>query len=95
MKAKPGRKPKKRWWTVLLMRPDYVADLFYDRSEMYLEHAFAVTPLDAVTIVRRKAVKADNEDDGMDADDIGEAGIDYAPLLVLKGRQQDYSLWID
>jgi hypothetical protein len=92
MKAKPGRKPKKRWWTVLLMRPEYVAEDFTDPSEMFMDHAFAVEPCDAVTIVRSKAVKADTppECDPADIDPL-----DYVVLLVTKGRQRDYSIWID
>jgi len=94
MKAKPGRKPKKRWWTVLLMRPEYVAEDFTDPNEMFMDHAFAVEPFDAVRIVRAKAVVADRLPDP-DPQDADIDPLDYVVLLVVKGRQRDYSIWID
>lgn len=90
-KKKPGRKPKKSWWSVLLMRPDYLCSDNTDPCNMYFDHALAVAPIEAATIVRAKAVKADDPDAYTAKGSVRETGLDYVVLLIVKGRLTDRS----
>ena len=66
-------------FTVLLMRPDYVADGFGE--DTYLAHVRAETPEAAITLAQQEVAKLD------DIDDIKVA--DYYPLICLTGWRED------
>ena len=53
------RKPKRRWWTVLLLYPDYMTDDF--GTDIYVQWACTARPEEAVPIVQRKAVEAQRD----------------------------------
>lgn len=65
-------------WTVLLARPDYVAN---DSLDTYLTHVAALTPRLALNLARAEACAVDevHEDDA----------IDYACLLLIEGTLND------
>jgi hypothetical protein len=69
------------------MRPDYVCSGNTDPTNMYFDHALAVKPIEAATIVRAKALRADTAE----ADDSVDP-LDYVVLLIVKGRHTDRSL---
>jgi hypothetical protein len=66
-------------YTVLLQRPDYIADNY--GLDTYMTHVEATTPEDAVNAARYAAIRADAED--------SEACADYAVLLVIAGKHAD------
>lgn len=70
-----------RPYTVLLLRPDYIAEPY--GQDTYMAHVFADWPDDAVEAAR---IKAWNEDHG---DDAGTSWDDYHPLLVLEGHHRN------
>lgn len=71
-------------YTILLARPDYIAN---DSLDTYLICADGDTPQAAVDAARAEACKADDCDP--------EQGIDYAPLIVIAGEHDDLSYLID
>lgn len=68
-------------YTVLLLRPDYIADNY--GQDTYLAHVNANNPDEAVTAAQ---VEAYNADGGDDADESWE---DYHPLIVVDGHHAD------
>jgi len=66
-------------YTVLLMRPDYVADGFGE--DTYLAHVRAETPTAAITLAQQEVAKLDDLD--------GVQAVDYHPLITLEGRHND------
>lgn len=62
-------------FTVLLMRPDYVADGF--GSDTYLAHIRAETPKAAIELAQQKVAKLDDID--------SVQTVDYYPLITLTG----------
>lgn len=71
-------------WTVLLSRPDYIAE---DQFDTYMTHVEADTPADALKIAQVKAYEHDYDEHERE-EGIGKA-VDYAPLLVIRGRHKD------
>ena len=74
MKTAASRKrqptPRHRWWTVLLLYPDYMTE----------DWARTATPEKATAIVKRKAARAQNQDAGnINADD-------FRMIAVWQGR---------
>ncbi len=78
-KAHPRRpKPHRRWWTVILLYPDYMTDDF--GADIYVDWAVTDTPEKAVTAVKRKAARSQESDDGIvNADD-------FRMIAVWQGR---------
>lgn len=71
-------------WTILLARPDYIAN---DSLDTYLTTAEGDTPQAAVDAARLEAATAD---------DIGEGNLtDYAVLFICAGTHPDLSHFID
>lgn len=70
-----------RPYTVLLLRPDYIAETY--GQDTYLAHVFADWPDDAVEAAQVEAWKGDAGDHGPDP------WTDYHPLLVLDGHHYD------
>lgn len=70
-----------RPYTVLLLRPDYIAEPY--GQDAYLAHVFADSPDDAITAAQ---IEAWNEDKG---DDAGESWTDYNVLLIIEGPHRD------
>lgn len=74
-------------WTVLLARPDYIAD---DNLDTYMTHVEAKDAAQAVRRAQGEAIRMDYDGPGQlrefaechDRDD-------YAPLLVIEGRHMD------
>lgn len=66
-------------FTVLLLRPDYVADGFGE--DTYLAHVNAKAPGEAITAAREEVMDVD-EIEGLKAED-------YYPLLTLRGWHED------
>jgi len=66
-------------YTVLLLRPDYVADGF--GQDTYLAHVTARSPKGAIASARKQVWKAD------DIDDVTSE--DYYPLITLEGCHDD------
>jgi len=66
-------------YTVLLLRPDYVADGFGE--DTYLAHVQARTPRAAVKLAQQEVVRLD------DLEDVKAA--DYYPLITTKGWRDD------
>ena len=66
-------------FTVLLLRPDHVADGF--GRDTYLAHVKAGTPVAAVTLARQKVAKIDGIDDVRPED--------YYPLVTMEGWRDD------
>lgn len=71
-------------FTILLARPDYVAN---DSLDTFLTTAEGDTPQEAVDAARLEAAIAD----GIEEIDL----IDYAVLIVIAGEHQDLSHLID
>lgn len=70
-------------YTVLLLRPDYIADAF--GQDTYLAHVEAVDPEEAVEVAQREASDADSDKGFEDLDD-------YYPLITLIGHHEDLTL---
>lgn len=68
-------------YTVLLLRPDYIAEPY--GQDTYLAHVNANNPDEAVVAAQMQVW---NEDHG---DDAGSSWDDYHPLLVLDGHLYD------
>jgi hypothetical protein len=66
-------------YTVILLRPDYVADVF--GQDTYLAHVEASVSSDAVI---RAQIEANEQDDGNNS-------LDYYPLAVFAGHLDDLS----
>jgi hypothetical protein len=51
--------PRRRWWTVLLLYPDYLTDDY--GADMYVAWARTTTPVEAVPLVQRRAAQAQRD----------------------------------
>ena len=70
---------KKRDYTVLLLRPDWLADGF--GQDTYLDWVKAESAEEAIRMAREDVVKCDAIDDAQAAD--------YYVLLTIQGRHSD------
>jgi hypothetical protein len=66
-------------YTVMLLRPDYVADGFGE--DTYLAHVRAETPTAAITSAQQEVARLDDID--------GDQAADYYPLITTKGWHND------
>lgn len=80
-------------WTVLLARPDYIAD---DNLDTFMTHVEAETPERAVYLAQGEAIVQDYASDeptrfaGLrEFVGLGQRRDDYAPLLVIEGAHMD------
>lgn len=71
-------------WTVLLSRPDYIAD---DQFDTYMTHVEAKNTMHALLKAQKEAYEHDYDEDER-AEGIGAAA-DYRPLLVIEGKHMD------
>lgn len=79
---KHAGKSRRRWWTVMLLYPDYLTD---DHGEdIFVEWALTAEPDDAVPVVQRKAVEAQRDLSVKSAVDIDIA--DFKMIAVWAGR---------
>jgi len=53
------KQPRRRWWTVLLLYPDYLTDDY--GSDIFVEWACTAESEDAVPVVQRKAAEAQRD----------------------------------
>lgn len=77
-----ARKPRRHWWTVLLLYPDYLTDDY--GTDTYLAWTHTATPEEAVPAAQRKAAEAQR-------DLSKEASVDTDPddfkmIAVWRGR---------
>ena len=75
-------KLKRRWWTVMLLYPDYLTDDY--GQDIYLDWACSPTPEEAIPVVQRKAVAA--ERDLSDASSVDLDPTDFKMIAVWQGR---------
>ena len=50
-----NKHPKRRWWTVMLLYPDYMTEDF--GADIFVDWALTATAQEAAAIVRRKAAE--------------------------------------
>jgi hypothetical protein len=76
-------------YTVLLLRPDYVADDY--GTDTYMTHVDAPTVAAAQAAAQREAVLMDYspQDEPIDEEEILEHMPDYAVLMVIEGKHMD------
>lgn len=67
-------------YTVLLQRPDYVADQY--GADTYMAWVRAVSVEKAIKVAQKEAVEFDDREDSADP-------IDYYPLAVFEGHLYD------
>lgn len=75
-------------YTVLLLRPDYIADEF--GKDTYMAHVMAPDVACAQKMAQNEAHGCDMK--GNDEEDVYGEPADYAVLLVLPGRHNDVSV---
>jgi ABC-type metal ion transport system substrate-binding protein len=79
-------------WTVLLARPDYIAD---DNLDTYMTHVEAPTPAKAIRKAQGEAIVCDYaSDESTRFAELREFAEyhdrdDYAVLLVIRGKHED------
>jgi len=74
---------KKKWYTVILLYPDYMADDY--GADIYVEWAHAEDYEEAVSIVRAKAVAAQCDNTKLGSCDTTDPN-DFRPIAVMLGR---------
>ena len=77
-----GRRKARRWWTVLLLYPDYLTDDY--GSDTYLAWVRTVTPEEAVPSAQRRAVAAQR--DCSTGATVDVAPDDFKMVAVWRGR---------
>lgn len=78
-------------YTVLLLRPDYIADEF--GKDTYLAHVTADGAKEAMEAAQLEAWVADREGDELEEpNDTAEGPEDYHVLFATMGHQRDLSL---
>ncbi len=78
-------KTKRKWYTVVLLYPDYVTDHY--GTDTYVDWALGVDFDDAVGVAKRKAMKANT-------DDSGECSIQCAEDLEVLGGIEGKRRWL-
>lgn len=68
----------KKKFTVVLLRPDYIADVY--GHDIFSDYVMAYGPEDAIERARKHVVKADGEEP--------ESAGDYHALVVYEGYQR-------
>lgn len=68
-------------YTVLLLRPDYIAKPY--GQDTYMAHVFADWPDDAIEAAQIEVWTKDH------GDDAGESWTDYNVLLIIEGHHKD------
>lgn len=77
------RNTRYRWWTVMLLYPDYLTDDY--GSEIFVEWARTATAEEAVPVVQRKAVDAQHtEQSKHECVEMDPA--DFKMIAVWRGR---------
>ncbi len=79
--------PRARYYTVILLRPDYMTNNY--GQDTWMEAVKAKDPEEAVKLARGECHLADNE--GLDADDGDFHGSpdDYFVIAVIRGKHDD------
>lgn len=70
-------------YTILLLRPDYIAKPY--GQDTYMAHVEAENPANAIEAAQIEVWKEDH------GDDAGESWTDYNVLLIIEGHHQDMS----
>lgn len=68
-------------YTVLLLRPDYIAEPY--GQDTYMAHVEAENPVNAIEAAQIEVWKEDH------GDDAGESWTDYNVLLIIEGHHRD------
>lgn len=79
--------PRPRWYTVILLRPDYMAIIY--GLDVWMEAVKARDPKDAVKLARGKCHRADNEGRDKDAGDFCGDPDDYFVIAVIRGKHDN------
>lgn len=79
--------PRARYYTVILLRPDYMTSNY--GQDTWMEAVKARDPEEAVKLARGECLLADNE--GLDEDDGDFHGSpdDYFVIAVIRGKHDD------
>lgn len=77
--------PRPRWYTVILLRPDYMTDNY--GQDTWMDSVKARDPEEAVELARGQCHLADNEGLG-DDDDLGYPD-EYFVIAVIRGKHDD------
>lgn len=78
--------PRPRWYTVILLRPDYMTSNY--GQDTWMEAVKARDPEEAVKLARGECHLADNEDLDDDTDYYGSPD-DYFVIAVIRGNHED------
>ena len=76
-------------YTVLLLRPDYIADEF--GKDTYLAHVVANGAAEAQKLAQAEAWDSDQDEDAEDEDDLSGNPDDYHVLFCTMGHLRDLS----
>lgn len=84
--------PRPRWYTVILLRPDYMTRNY--GQDTWVEAVKARDPEEAVKLARGDCHLADNEgvladNEGLDEGDFFGSPDDYFVIAVLRGKHED------
>lgn len=77
-------RPRRRWWTVMLLYPDYLTDDYGE--DIFMDWALTPTPEEAIPVVQRKAVRAQRDITDPDAGDGIDNPEDFKMIAVWRGR---------
>ena len=75
---------KRKWYTVILLYPDYLTDDY--GADIYVEWGLAEDPYEAVKVVQCKAVEAQRTNDA-DVNHHLPPAEDFKMIAVLRGQQ--------
>lgn len=79
--------PRARWYTVILMRPDYMTSNY--GQDTWTEAVKARDPEEAVKLARFECHLADNEGLARDDTDFFGSPDDYFVIAVIRGKHDD------
>lgn len=75
-------KPKRHWWTVLLLYPEYLTDDY--GQDIFMDWSRTATPEEAIPAVQRKAVEAQHDLSPASSVDLDPE--DFKMVAVWRGR---------
>ncbi len=79
-------KTKRKWYTVVLLYPDYVTDHY--GTDIYVDWALGVSFDAAVAVVKQKAMRSNTDEDG-------ECSINDADDFEVVGGVKGKRLWFE
>ena len=79
--------PRARWYTVILLRPDYIAEPY--GQDTWMGHVKAKDPDEAVKLARGECWLGDTQGMEDDPADTLPALADYFVIAVIRGKHND------